>query len=184
MNRRAQRILTEDMKRVVREQRLGFVATVCPDRTPNLSPKGTTTVWDDEHLVFADIRSPGTVENLRSNPVAEINVVDPVLRKGYRFKGSTEVLAEGPRFDEIVRFYEDGPDGSDSAVTDAGDASEHRAGSAGAGVAADLPGLRPGTDRRRRSSPVGGLLGSAQPSEGRGVGTGPLTADPFDTSIK
>jgi hypothetical protein len=41
-------ILTEDMKRVVREQRLGFIATVCPDGTPNLSPKGTsgmTTIW-------------------------------------------------------------------------------------------------------------------------------------------
>ena len=33
-------ILTPDMKRVVREQRLGFVATVCSDGTPNLSPKG------------------------------------------------------------------------------------------------------------------------------------------------
>jgi len=32
-------ILTEDMKRVVNEQRLGFVATVCPDGTPSLSPK-------------------------------------------------------------------------------------------------------------------------------------------------
>ena len=50
-------VLTEDMKRVVREQRLGFVATVCPDGTPNVSPKGTTTVWDDDHLVFADVRS-------------------------------------------------------------------------------------------------------------------------------
>ena len=50
-------ILTEDMKRVVSEQRLGFVATVCPDGTPSLSPKGTTAVWDDEHLLFADIRS-------------------------------------------------------------------------------------------------------------------------------
>src|SRR6185295_14131401 len=39
---------TDDMKRVVEEQRLGFVATVCPDGTPNLSPKGTTAVWDDE----------------------------------------------------------------------------------------------------------------------------------------
>jgi hypothetical protein len=28
-------ILTEDMKRVVREQTLGFVATVCPDGTHN-----------------------------------------------------------------------------------------------------------------------------------------------------
>src|SRR6266853_4809673 len=48
-------ILTDDMKRIVREQRLGYIATVCPDGTPNLSPKGTTAVWDDDHLVFADI---------------------------------------------------------------------------------------------------------------------------------
>lgn len=53
--------LTEDMKRVLDEQRLGFVALVCPDGTPNLSPKGTTTIWDDEHIVFADICSPGTL---------------------------------------------------------------------------------------------------------------------------
>ena len=33
-------ILTEDMQRVVSEQRLGFIATVCPDGSPNLSPKG------------------------------------------------------------------------------------------------------------------------------------------------
>lgn len=29
-------ILTDDMQRAVREQRLGFVATVCPDGTPHL----------------------------------------------------------------------------------------------------------------------------------------------------
>ncbi len=66
-------ILTEDMKRVIREQPLGYVATVCPDGTPNLSPKGTTTVWDDDHLVFADIRSPRTIANLKQNPSIEIN---------------------------------------------------------------------------------------------------------------
>ena len=48
------------MKELVERQRLGFVATVCPDGTPNLSPKGTVSVLDDEHLIFADIRSPGT----------------------------------------------------------------------------------------------------------------------------
>jgi hypothetical protein len=53
-------ILTADMKRVVEEQRLGFFATVCADGTPNVSPKGTTAVWDDDHLVFANIRSPGS----------------------------------------------------------------------------------------------------------------------------
>ena len=88
-------ILTPAMKRMLDEQRLGFVATVCPDGTPNLSPKGTTAAWDDDHLVFADIHSPGTTANLRHNPHVEVNVVDPIARKGYRFKGAAEVLTEG-----------------------------------------------------------------------------------------
>lgn len=88
-------ILTEDMKRVVREQRLGFHATVCADGTPNLSPKGTTDVWDDDHLFFADICSPQTVENIRQGSVVEVNVVDPFVRKGYRFKGPAVVHERG-----------------------------------------------------------------------------------------
>jgi predicted pyridoxine 5'-phosphate oxidase superfamily flavin-nucleotide-binding protein len=98
-------LLTADMKRVVEEQRLGYVATVCPDGTPNLSPKGTTAVWDDEHLVFANIRSPGTIANLRLNPSVEVNVVDPFLRKGYRFKGVASVLESGAVYDQAIAFY-------------------------------------------------------------------------------
>jgi uncharacterized protein len=98
-------ILTEEMQRVVEEQRLGFIATVCSDGTPNLSPKGTTRVWDEDHLIFADICSPGTIENLRQNPALEINVVDVVLRKGYRFKGKGEVLTDGPLYDKVLAFY-------------------------------------------------------------------------------
>jgi predicted pyridoxine 5'-phosphate oxidase superfamily flavin-nucleotide-binding protein len=97
--------IDEDMMRVVEEQRLGYAATVCPDATPNLSPKGTTAVWDDDHLVFADIRSPRTIENLRHNPAIEVNVVDPISRKGYRFKGTGTVLTEGSQFDEALAFY-------------------------------------------------------------------------------
>ncbi len=100
-------ILTEDMKRVVGEQRLGYVATVCPDGTPNLSPKGTTAVWDDDHLVFADIRSPGTLANLRMNPGVEVNVVDPFARKGYRFKGVARIVESGPLHDRAIAFYRD-----------------------------------------------------------------------------
>jgi predicted pyridoxine 5'-phosphate oxidase superfamily flavin-nucleotide-binding protein len=99
-------ILTADMQRVVREQSLGFVATVCADGTPNLSPKGTTTVWDDDHLVFADLCSPGTIANLRENPSIEVNVVDPIVRKGYRFKGAATIVDRGPQFDEIAAFYD------------------------------------------------------------------------------
>src|SRR5436853_4080498 len=91
-------ILTDDMRRVV-EVELGFIATVCPDGTPNLSPKGTTEVWDDDHLVFADLRSPQTIRNLEGNPAIEVNMVDQVVRKGYRFKGTAVVLTEGAEFE-------------------------------------------------------------------------------------
>ena len=98
-------ILTEDMKRVVREQRLGFYATVCEDGSPNLSPKGTTSVLDDNHLLFADIRSPQTVANVRRGSLVEVNVVDQLTRKGYRFKGPATVHEPGSAtYDEGVEL--------------------------------------------------------------------------------
>ncbi len=99
-------MLNEDMCRVVNEQRLGFVATVCPDGTPNLSPKGTVAVWDNEHLVFVDLHSPQTVANIEAgNGAVEINVVDPIVRKGYRFKGIATVHRTGPTFESGLRFF-------------------------------------------------------------------------------
>ncbi len=98
-------ILTREIKEFVTNQKLGFAATVCPDGSPNLSPKGTTSVWDDNHLVFADIHSPQTIENLVGNPSIEINIVDVFLRKGYRFKGTGEIHKEGPVFEEAVAHY-------------------------------------------------------------------------------
>ena len=100
-------VISADMKRIVEEQRLGFVATVCPDGTPNLSPKGTTRVWDADHLVFANIRSPGTLANLRQNANVEVNVVDPFVRKGYRFKGVASVLDSGALYEQVIAFYKE-----------------------------------------------------------------------------
>ena len=100
-------ILTQEINEFVKQTKLGFVATVCPDGTPNLSPKGTTTVWDDDHLVFADIHSPGTITNLLVNPSIEINIVDVFIRKGFRFKGTGEILSEGKLFEEIISFYKE-----------------------------------------------------------------------------
>ena len=87
--------LTEEMKRLITEQRLGFYATVSEDGSPNLSLKGTTYVWDDERLFFADVRSPQTVANVRRGSLVEVNVVDPFVRKGYRFKGPAAVHERG-----------------------------------------------------------------------------------------
>jgi predicted pyridoxine 5'-phosphate oxidase superfamily flavin-nucleotide-binding protein len=84
--------LSDEMKQLVDRQRLGFVATVCPDGTPNLSPKGTVSVLDDDHLVFADIRSPRTVANLHANPSVEDKFVVPFLGMGYVLMGGAVVV--------------------------------------------------------------------------------------------
>jgi predicted pyridoxine 5'-phosphate oxidase superfamily flavin-nucleotide-binding protein len=55
--------------------------------------------------MFADLRSPGTVANLRENPGVEVNVVDPFVRKGYRFKGRAEVLEAGADFERLVAVF-------------------------------------------------------------------------------
>ena len=83
------------MMQVVREQRLGFVATVNADGTPNLSPKGTFAVVDAATVAFADIRSPGTLRNLAANPAVEVNFVDPFTRRGCRLFGMARVLQRG-----------------------------------------------------------------------------------------
>lgn len=98
-------VLTEEMQRLVRRQRLGYVATISPDGTPNLSPKGSLTVWDESHLVFADVESPHTIRNLAGNPRTEINVVDPFTRKGFRFRGSGSVLRSGAVYWKVLELY-------------------------------------------------------------------------------
>ena len=92
-------IIGEDMRAVIAAQRLCFAATITPEGRPNLSPKGTIRVWDDEHLFFCDIASPGTRENLVTNPWIELNVVDTISRRGYRFFGKASIHTE----DEIYK---------------------------------------------------------------------------------
>ena len=100
-------IITEEIKNFVNFQKLGYVATISADNTPNLSPKGTIMVLDESHLAFADIHSPQTVENLKHNTSIEINVVDPFSRRGYRFKGIAEIISTGDKFDKIISHYKE-----------------------------------------------------------------------------
>ena len=98
-------MITQEIRKLLSEQKLGYVATVSLDGTPNLSPKGTIIAWDQNTLAFADIRSPQTVKNLKNNPSIEINVVDPFSRKGYRFKGIAKIISNGKQYEEILSFY-------------------------------------------------------------------------------
>ena len=98
-------VITDEIKKFVDFQKLGYVATISNDNTPNLSPKGTIMVLDEFHIAFANIQSPNTVENLKHNSSIEVNVVDPFSRRGYRFKGTAEIISSGDKFDKIISHY-------------------------------------------------------------------------------
>lgn len=98
-------MITREIKDFLKLQKLGYVATVSSDGKPNISPKGTIIGWDSETLAFADIRSPDTMMNLKNNPHVEINVIDPLLRKGYLFQGQAKVIKDKNLYKEILNYY-------------------------------------------------------------------------------
>ena len=100
-------MITSEIKNFLKVQKLGYVATVSSDGLPNISPKGTIIAWSSEILAFADIRSPDTVKNLQNDPNVEINVIDPLLRKGDLFKGIARLINSGLQYDEILQYYRD-----------------------------------------------------------------------------
>ena len=98
-------MITKEIQDFLNLQKLGYVATVASDGKPNISPKGTIIGWSSETLAFADIRSPDTMKNLIDNSNVEINVIDPLLRKGYLFQGTARLLHDGTLYQEILNHY-------------------------------------------------------------------------------
>ena len=98
-------VISSEIKSFLNSQKLGYVATVSPDGKPNISPKGTIISWTSDILAFANIRSPDTMSNLKINSAMEINVIDPLSRKGYLFIGTGKIIKDSPMFDEIVTYY-------------------------------------------------------------------------------
>jgi uncharacterized protein len=98
-------VITSEIKNFLDLQKLGYVATVSSDGKPNISPKGTIIAWSSTVIAFADIRSPDTMMNLQNNPFVEINVIDPLSRKGYLFSGTAKIIKDTPLYDDILIHY-------------------------------------------------------------------------------
>ncbi len=60
--------MSEEVKKAITEIRPGLIATANKAGKPNVSPKGSFRVLDDEHVIFADIFSPRTTANLHRLP--------------------------------------------------------------------------------------------------------------------
>ncbi len=83
-----------------------MVATSSKIGQPNVSPKGSLGILDEEHVIFADLRSPQTVNNLQENPLVSMIGFDPVHQKGWRVWGTVDaILTSGELFEQVSRAY-------------------------------------------------------------------------------
>ncbi|HMD84204.1 MAG TPA: pyridoxamine 5'-phosphate oxidase family protein [Terriglobia bacterium] len=82
--------------------KMGWVATATSDGAPNVTPKGTVRVMDDQHLIFADLFSLKTRQNLEQNSRVAVTVIDPATAKGYQIKGTAELISAGPLYDQMA----------------------------------------------------------------------------------
>lgn len=94
-------VLTQEMKELVANFQC-FVATVNPDGTPNVGPKRSTRVLDDEHLAYNEVTARQSWANVTAGSKVAIAVVDRETMRGYRFVGIPEVITSGELFDQAV----------------------------------------------------------------------------------
>ncbi len=94
--------IEEAHKSLIADVGLCYVATASSDGEPNVSPKGSIMVLDDDHLAFAEIMSPNTGANLKQNARVAIYVCRPEKFQGFQFKGSVELSQDGAVYDQLA----------------------------------------------------------------------------------
>ena len=98
--------LTGEMKAMILQQ-LSIIATASKDGTPNVGPKGSMHVVDDETLAYSESAGEKTFRNLQENSKVAVMVVDREKADGYQVKGTAELLTSGGFFEKVARRQEE-----------------------------------------------------------------------------
>lgn len=99
--------LNSAMQAMLAEQ-TPILATVIKDSgMPNIGPKRSLRVYDDNHLIYNENTGGQTLENIQHGSKIAIAVIDRPKLDGYRFVGTPEVHYEGEYFESAARYAED-----------------------------------------------------------------------------
>ncbi len=86
--------------------KMAWVGTASADGMPNATPKGSVQVLDGCHLMYADLFSRKTRENLKENSQVSVTVIDMAAYKGYQLKGTAQVIDSGPLFEQVAEHLQ------------------------------------------------------------------------------
>jgi len=96
-------MLTKDIIEYANRSILCWLATSSLDHIPNVSPKEIFTTFGESHIIIANIASPQTVRNIKSNPSVCVSFIDVLVQKGYQLKGEAELIyKKDERFEKLA----------------------------------------------------------------------------------
>lgn len=95
--------LTQELKDfIARTDIVRILATASPDGVPNIGPKGSISLCDDQSLVYIEGIGKHHYENVKQNPKVAIACVHWESKEGYRFVGEAEVHSSGPLYERLT----------------------------------------------------------------------------------
>ena len=90
--------MNEAWKEYLDRSVLCWLATASNDGMPNVSPKEIFDVYNG-CIIIANIASPQSVRNIKSNAQVCVSFIDILVQKGYQVKGRAEILiSDDPLF--------------------------------------------------------------------------------------
>ncbi len=95
--------ITQEMKDMISSQ-LGYISTVDENGMPNVGPKRSMRLYDDETIVFNENTGKHTMHNINENGKVAIAYVNWDKLKGFRFIGTATIETEGKMYDEAVEW--------------------------------------------------------------------------------
>ncbi len=92
-------VLTNEIKEALDKAVLCWLATSDSDGYPNVSPKELFIV-KDQYILIANIASPQSMKNIGKNPNVCLSILDILVQKGYKIKGTASILTnKNPDFE-------------------------------------------------------------------------------------
>lgn len=86
-------LLSPEVVAAAKRSVLCWLATSDKNNQPNVTPKELFQIFDDRHLVIANIASPGSARNILSNPKVCVSFVDVFAQKGFKILGNARNIA-------------------------------------------------------------------------------------------
>lgn len=97
-------MLTEEVKKSIKESVLCWLATADQDGNPNCSPKEVFAYRNDFELVIANIASPESVKNILVRPQVCVSFVHVLKQKGFKLKGiANYITSESDCYDDYYQ---------------------------------------------------------------------------------